>query len=45
MRWLDSLEHVIVAEEDLNAAGINPHCAQGVNTQEEFQEMLRKPTC
>ena len=41
MRWLDSLEHVIVTEEELNAAGINPQCAQGANTQEEFQKMFR----
>lgn len=41
MRWLDTLDHVVVGEDELAAVGLDPQCAQGANTREEFERMLR----
>jgi molybdopterin-guanine dinucleotide biosynthesis protein A len=40
MRWLDSVPHVVVPEEQLKVHGLDPQCAQGANTREEFEAML-----
>lgn len=40
MRWLDALDHVIVHEDEVCSAGVDPQCAQGANTREEFERML-----
>lgn len=40
MRWLDSLSHATVGEDQLAASGLDPQCAQGANTKEEFERML-----
>lgn len=40
MSWLDSLDHVVLAEEAMRESGIDPLCAQGANTREEWDELL-----
>lgn len=44
MRWLDQLDHAVVSEDDLTAAGLDPQCPQGANTREEFEDMLSVST-
>lgn len=40
MRWLDTLDHKVVGEDELTVIGLDPQCAQGANTREEFERML-----
>lgn len=40
MRWLDFLDVVLVSEEELWAAGVDPRAAQGANTRKELEAML-----
>jgi molybdopterin-guanine dinucleotide biosynthesis protein A len=40
MRWLDTLDHAVVSEVELAAAGLDSQCAQGANTRAEFERML-----
>jgi molybdopterin-guanine dinucleotide biosynthesis protein A len=40
MGWLDALETVVVPEEDIRTAGIDPNSAQGANTKEELKALL-----
>jgi molybdenum cofactor guanylyltransferase len=42
MAWLDSVPHVLVPEEEIAAAGIDPQSAQGANTKQELAEMLQR---
>ena len=40
MRWLDGLESITIGEEQLRESALDPQCAQGANTFEEFERML-----
>lgn len=40
MGWLDALDTVVVPEEDIRTAGIDPNSAQGANTKEELKALL-----
>ena len=41
MGWLDALDHVRIGEEAMRESGLDPLCAQGANTREELDELLR----
>ena len=41
MTWLDVVDSKTVSEQDMRAAGLNPLCAQGANTREELEQLLK----
>lgn len=40
LRWVDTLDHVIVDADALTAAGLDPRCVRGVNSRDELDALL-----
>lgn len=40
LRWVDSLDHVVVDDRALTEAGLDPRCVQGANSKAELRALL-----